>query len=403
MRCRAAPRRARSKIKRTKILSKRITNPLFRWQFKSPEAQHVALVTLTEASEKAAMSSRCEQRRFLAALVAALSRYGAKVITIDKYYSVDACAEDGPGGANEIFRTALNQVAVPVVVGILTKGSEESGLVQGDCEQTEASFNFAMPADGLSPALVRHRVQAGMLRLNSNLLKIPLSWWVSDHGKDVQLKTLSLVSAEQADSSLESRPEIAGLLRTNEHPFGSFSETLPTWSAMDVLCGADKEGASRWSNCQGVSYTPPKFAGKVVVIGEEGPEIDVKEFPGGKMRYGAEVQADYIEALLQGHYVRSLASRWDFAMTVIFVIGTIVADALLAKKRTSEGGAFAFSLCLYLALLGLSLYLFRVHFLFTPIFFLASTGMVFLLLTQMTLLVVHLIYERSPKEYTHEA
>ena len=188
-------------------------------------------------------------------------------------------------------------------------------------------FDFATEA-GLSK--VQERVRAGLTRLNMNAAKIPLRWWVFGSDEAVasnQTEAEPGFAFQAAQAWIDKRNADAGAgaraypdlkddsrlqvyLKHEEHPyatFTSFKGPSLVWSAMDVLCNGP-EGAALldWKplTCgDRVAHSPMegKFTGKVVVIGEN-IASDVKVVR-GLPEFGVDLQANYIEALLNGHYV----------------------------------------------------------------------------------------------------
>ena len=202
-------------------------------RFTDKPTHPVALITLTPASEPlSVITNTCEGRRFFTALVPALRRLGASVIAIDKFYSEGACEDSA---VNRSFNSTLNGVGIPVVVGQATQRAPEENLAYADCLVLTPPFDFSPAGKSSGPG----NVQSGLTRLNENTLQIPLGWpalasaTATDPGKPKI--TFSLQAAEKADATLATDPRLQHLIEDNQHPFATFDDRIPTWSARSMF------------------------------------------------------------------------------------------------------------------------------------------------------------------------
>jgi hypothetical protein len=298
--------------------------PLMRLKFRSSYPKNKVLVLpLTEGEEPgdvpaSAIENPCEGRRFMAGLVDRLSAYGPNVIAIDRYYNDDdRCPESS--GANDVLRMALSSAPVSsqnqgqnsvtaVVVGLdsgkATQEKEKS--TGGNCLIEKRAL--PLKAVQIPPGRVARTVHMGLARMNSDVLRIPLRWWLTPSTEepsheDRPVNGFALAAYTQAaiPMSAEERAKadeeiplsrypagLASLLRHDEHPYASFpKEPPPEVSPADLLC-ADKDGLDflrryllgihqpqatipanaghpEQAYCKGAK-TLPSLAGKVVVI-----------------------------------------------------------------------------------------------------------------------------------------
>ncbi len=310
--------------------------------FKLPvgEARHVALVTITEGIEPLeVINNTCENRRFISSLVHELDLLGAKVIAVDQSYSIGSCNVDT---INDTFRTALEGAHAPLIVG--EKTHKRSDQVEGgDCLIEDPQFRFMTSSAGAASSR-RENVTFGSLVLNADVRKIPLTWPVfpsisaSENQKLTTVKHngFSYDAAQQADSTILQDKNIQYFVANDEHPFTSFVQTFPTWSAMDILCygpGKTVAGHPEWGACENIPHTPFNFDGKVIVVGDH-IESDFKPGDGG--HYGMDLQAEYIEALLDRRYVGTVPWYVDDGAIVLFVLLAVLCEAM-SVRRTPTG------------------------------------------------------------------
>lgn len=343
----------------------------------------------------------------MAALLKSLGHFHPKVIAIDKFYSAGSCQDQK---SNEKFINAISnastQGGIQLVVGQATQERSDVVGKDTDCLVQTPAFDFNRVAKLREP----HLVQGGVTRLNENTLKIPLRWWVfaSDtalgklqgdgESAGQQTDSFSLQAAQRMeprllDPSSPDSSELWAMAKNYEHPFARFSgRPIPSFGAMDILCGnqAEAKRIYRSLDClqasrSGADFT--SFRGKTLVIGEH-VESDKRSFP-GQDRYGVDLQASYIEALLDKSYVQQ-ARNLDLALLILFVAGTCGIEIWArTHKDLTEQQALGWNAFLFLLLTGVSLLLLEVKGYFTPAFFLAFSGILFLLTTQGILLLLH--------------
>ncbi len=339
---------------------------LLRLNFPAYETRQVAVVTLTEGIEPTRIfRDTCANRAFMSALIHTLGDHSVKVIAIDQSYSPDSC--DNATINNKLRQVAETSVA-PIVVGEHA-GIRNDSAKDADCLVETPTFDFLhlepVPPGSPQPASQtdsskqhvhflrlksahpanpqpagqavssKQNVHFGLLRLNDNSLKIPLSWWifppgasVEEHPQAPQKKDgLALQTAKLAGLGTESARSLEKLESANEHPYADFVQDLPKWSAIDLLCyGKSHVDAAQLKPAEcsnNIAHTPfDKLSGKVVFIGNH-IDTDRKPFLDGE-QYGVDLHAMYAEALLDNRFLRPAPSWLDdgsvFALLFIMVV-----------------------------------------------------------------------------------
>ena len=301
------------------------------------EQGHVALLTLSRPDVPLNFfRNACDGRRLFSLLIPSIASYGPRVIAIDKFYSEDACADQS---INDNFRQVINQVArtIPVVVGLAAQEPEPSAEKNpnGDCLTLIQPLGFTGPFRATRVS-TPGQVHLGLTRLNENTLQVPLAWAVRDAGdkKLTLIPGFALTAAEQADQSLARNSYITRYAAEPEqrhHPFASFAKGMPSWSVMDILCSSPDDilSAHHLGTCVGRRKQSVSLEDKVVVIGEHVPS-DLQPFPGGS-KYGMELQASYIDALVSRRFLRELPYGWDW-LEVFVTVAIPVALELFGER-----------------------------------------------------------------------
>ena len=365
--------------------------PLMQLRYHAPALRSVRLLSLKPSELSPNLfSNPCDGRKFLTVLIPVLAAQHARTIVIDRYFSAGACDDDDPDNriANDAFRAALNGAGVPpVVVGQRTREKEGNATDEGDCVVLVQPFDFHQRSTGTSTSTstARDNVSTGLTLLNSDLRKIPLSWWVlptpdpdrPDGEKAKRTPGLAFAALQQSDPDVAADPYLAQLDERNEHPFGAFAREVPETSALDVLCESGQASvviARKWGTCVGRSQVPLLLSGKIVVVGDENPDTDLHSF-GSTQLYGAQLQANYIEALLQNRYVHPVRAKWDWMLVVLAFLITGIIEIAESEQWwgfTQRRAVWA-NLCLLLCLAAFGLMMFSIGYL-APLLFLAFVG-----------------------------
>ncbi len=402
--------------------------PLMRLKFRSSYPQNKVLVLPLTAGQEpgdvpaSAVENPCEGRRFMAGLVDRLTAYGPSVIAIDRYYNDDdRCAESD--GANDALRVALSsaqtsgQNSVPAVVVGLDSGKatrERASSSDGNCLIEKRALR--LETDRIPPGRVARTVHMALVRMNSDVLRIPLRWWLTPsveepRNEDRPVNGFALAAYTQAaiPMSADERAKadqgiplsrypagLRSLLSQDAHPYASFpKDPPPQVSPADLLC-ADKDGLDflrryllgihtpqatipadaghpEQEYCKGTKPLP-SLKGKVVVIGVRQEDVDTHDFPGGE-RYGVDLQAEYIDALLDNRYMKTAPAWLDWGLTLLLCVLLLGLEVMPEYATAKWWVALVWDVGATGGVMLLSIISLEAGY-FTPVFWLACSGVV---------------------------
>lgn len=327
-------------------------------------ASHVRIVSLNRTPEGDRITGNvCEARKFLSLLIPAIRSAGPDAIVIDWSNSPTSCADKLANDAYEaaVAKCLTGSPSVPVVVGRSTLNQEE--LKEEDPEAWKRLPRGALGGGrfiALSDLFDGKKydgkeVQSGLMRLNCDVRKIPLSWpvyprleaAVSGAGTDSQ-EALSLVAirasnhAEALETSTLSR-----LYRNNSHPFATLisEDKLVPVHAIDLLCGYPPEEGKSYETCtpgDAVKEKLQKLHGKIVLISDFSNTKDQYETPVGSL-HGVYLHASYIESLLhgEGYYLKPVHLIWQILVSLAWFA---VVESIFHRCREEPLLALALSL-----------------------------------------------------------
>lgn len=307
-------------------------------------SETTALVLIGEHAPPDVYFNVCAGRRYMAAVLNALATANIKAIAIDKYYVEGGCPESD-SHSNQGLREAIQKSRVPIVVGQPTHAAQ-----QGDasCVETAPMFNFRSGVSQGKSNKPPVEIQAGLLELNADPLKIPLQWPVISHEKR---KNHSSAESEEyrnsfaatallmardhnmwPDLKLDRVAQAMDRLNSNHvDPVGRFQSTIPVIEAADLLCDVETSPGNRSNrdtDCLArLAESRKELENKLVVIGDA-VENDQQPFFDGK-EYGAMLHARYIDALLSGKFMKQVpfwaeATVWLVLVAVLAFISFMV-------------------------------------------------------------------------------
>lgn len=264
---------------------------MMHWRLGTQASGRVAVVFIPEEMTEV-QQNLCRGRAYMARLIDTLVAERPAALVLDKYFSDKSCLAD----ETEKHETALLQRAVqgavaagiPVVVGEAT----------GDLETKQDRTCLVKKTDSLPFA----GTQSGLTKLNRNREQIPLRWRVFDTAlsKAGDPPSFAMRAATvAAGSALEQRVALHG----DRQPYARLDVSIDSVSSGDLLSGKVPSGTLRK---------------KVVVIGSQSRVMD-RWVVLGVARWGYELQADYIDALVSGQYLRAVPSLMVVALLVVFV------------------------------------------------------------------------------------
>jgi|SRR5579863_1515516 len=315
-------------------------------------AQHVAVIVVGKDipsivhdeihSKLSNVSPACNRRIYLADLLRAVSYLSPKVVVLDMWFDPQFCS---PADSQPLW-DSLNQLStqVPVVDGIGSYSLFEirsawpaeladmsrRGL---DLKPTE----LVLIRSSRPPYIENAKISEGVVELDSNPRRIPLSWPVYDSfeagrpGSLRRLDSLSIASVRAFDpnSAVLSRigalaPDGSATASVELPPYTTLlrEADLPITRATDIICSSPRDHF--WETaCQSVGPPrPPQdfaLAGRVVLIGQVGTGGDVHDSPIGNIP-GVTLQAEYIESLLQNRAYKSIPVFYQVAVGFVWLI-----------------------------------------------------------------------------------
>lgn len=293
-----------------------------------PPAKFVAIVMLyrdmprpipPKGLQSARFSTGCERRAYLGRLLRALEAARPKAVVLDMWFEPTSCSDTDSQPLWTVLDELSKQVHVVSGIGTFSPRDATSGWpaelaaaarVGGKLKPTEL---VAMPAVSV-PHLSSEAITEGVVELNADNRKIPLSWPVYDtfasldaDGSPRRVDSLAIAAVRLIDPRNPTLRRIGALdandrpvPSTDPHPYTTFlrEEDLPIMRADQVLC-ASGDSAENCSTNMGAGLNIEElFAGKIVFIGSAGFGDDVHQSLIGDVP-GVVLQANYVESLLQ--------------------------------------------------------------------------------------------------------
>ena len=286
--------------------------------YRPMRSHRVTILALTEGVEPdMVLNNVCEQRRYVARIIKRLGELGASLIVLDKAFGADSCKPGDPGTMELVG--AVENSTTPIVVGVATHAP--AGKVRKSCLVISPSMEFGNKISAQGVPSSDPAVTKGLIRMNADLRKIPINWYVyqTDEGvaakedpRDDTVETLSYTAASIADRHLKDDVRLKAMRERSQHPFTSFieSKNFSRANPLSLLCsGRDKaEIESLYSVKCAANATPDEdVRGQVVIIGDDVPGKD-RHVLFDRDVSGLYLQANYIESLLDDRYLQPVGS-----------------------------------------------------------------------------------------------
>ena len=263
-----------------------------------------AAVVVLEPSRDPSLLNICKQRAFLAALLGAVAKLSPTLIVIDKYFGATSCPLEG--SSTIALQTTIREVgrSIPIVVGRRVDVGKRTGT------HGPEGWPRLLPA---LPLAQDAKIHEGIVNVDQDTRRLPLGWTVqTDDGRVVWRRTLALEAAQIHDPTLlDKSPRLARLIRDHQHPYIGFLslhalETYATFTTDDIFCARPEERHRVKAGCPATAPRDTGYlSGRIALIGEYNMDLDshfsvVGEVPGYIL------QANYVEALLDGRYFRAV-------------------------------------------------------------------------------------------------
>lgn len=322
--------------------------PLAKWALRYTPTPSVAIVYIDPAHDPPdLLTNTCASRAFLARLIPALNALSVHLIVIDKMYSANSCAEQDKTDA---LLAAVQNSKVPIVVGQATHALS-NGTTSTGCLALTDKLDFKTP-----------KALYGLIRLDSDDLKIPLRWPVFTDPADTGSSTpavqpastgappasaalppdsgdsLSLVAAKAVNPNIESDPSVAKLLGAKPiiYPYTTFLN-LPNITALTALCSGEPAQHAPIDGQPGAALCKPwtrpadnldgknlSLDSKIVIVGDLSDQdmkpfpTDLAPFPPGT-RPGVFLHANYVQGLLDHRFLLEIPMPVTLGLMVLYV------------------------------------------------------------------------------------
>jgi hypothetical protein len=311
------------------------------------EARHVAVVTIgadvpagfaivPTSKTPQNLSLVCQRRLYETALLHALSALHPKVIVADMWLDPKGCVD---ADVTNILLDEIAKVDVPLVFCLPTY--DPAALIKGFPAEFAQARKKQPPLRSTElilmpiihpPRSSTNSLSEGTVELNSDNQKIPLSWPVYDGFESVgqpdqpkRRDSLAVAAVRTFDSHNAtlsrfgaSSPNGSPKPSTELHPFTSLlpEEELPIYGAADVLCSHPIDSLRR-EDCRGTAVVGD-LSERIVLIGLAGVGGDVHESSIGNVP-GVVLQANYIEALLDGRVFKPVPIGWQIVAGILWL------------------------------------------------------------------------------------
>jgi CHASE2 domain-containing sensor protein len=296
----------------------------------------------TSKPETAVLPDACRRRIYLGELLKVLASLYPKVVVLDIWFDPELCSDKGITSA---LSDELGQFSkqAPIIVGVPSRNAADL--------QVESPSEFAYMANRKPPLKPTElvlmpvtdlsqqpggRVTVAVVRRDSDVRRIPLSWPVYDgfpeEGANVQPKrrdTISVAAVRALDphhpvlKAIDAlNPDGTWKPSTDSYPYTSLlrEDQFPIERAIDVICSrsTDEFWRAACTRTQVLSVTPDIFRDKIVVIGIVGLGGDIHETALGRLP-GVILQANYIESLLSNRVYKPLPLWVDLLIGAIWL------------------------------------------------------------------------------------
>lgn len=247
----------------------------------------------------------CSQRQFIAKLIGAVATAHPSVIVIDKYFGPTTCTKT-PAGTDALRQAIADAIrgGTPVVVGRYL-----------DRNSLEVSRALSLRMGDSAPI-------EGFINLHQDNRRLSFRWAGKVSNEWFELPTLSVAAAQAHRADLMDDPRFRRIYESRRYPYVSFlsQEQFGSYrmSAIDTLCGPGRRD-SDWMDCRGDKALVNRLHGRVVLLGDNTPELDHHASVIGTVP-GILLQANYVEALLDERVFDELPQWLELLFGIVIAI-----------------------------------------------------------------------------------
>lgn len=298
------------------------------------EARYTALIKFTDRSLPSVLDESCKQRELVQRLLPQLADSGVSLIVIDVAFLKGNCPESPGNSDTAQLIQALSATAERVAIVLSQTSASLDELPEEDALKAR-NHGMAPNAVLLRPLIpvpnmsANSAVLIGLARLNDDISRVPLEWLTYEQQNGVLVDSgprpsIALQAARVYRSAFpDGTRDLDQLTAHGLHPFTRFlpMRKLLSIDAADLLCGTGFEAGGKLV-CNGVenqSGWRQKLRGKIAILGWDGVPKETWQTPVGPMP-GIAIHANFIESLLDSHYLKPISYTWQVIASLIWFI-----------------------------------------------------------------------------------
>lgn len=300
-----------------------------RWSMgpRGTTSRYTAVIGLDQNAFPGAVNDACRQRRIITALLPRLLDSRPSLIVIDLAFLRDSC----PADEHQTWTSDLKQELIAVsdhVPVVVAQSSADLSQVSGREQRELIAQGMPFYALRLKPIIELPQASdlyVGLIRVNRDLRRVPLEWPAYE-GAANSIKYVGMRPSLALQTARIVRSAFPGGLRTVDgfvangvHPYTTLideSEFIQT-SAGDLLCGTEFVRKSCSPELLRAAHT--QLRGKVALVGWVDDNSDIHPSPVGSLA-GLFLQANYVESLLDGRLLHTIALRWQLLLTLVWFV-----------------------------------------------------------------------------------
>lgn len=254
-----------------------------------------------------------EERELIARLIRKVDRAQPSMIVLDFVFLKESCdpPQTGRDSGTEHVTQALQEVAGrrPVIIG-------QEVTIENEELVTKPSIPLDQKA-GIESALVTY---------NKDLRKVPLMWDVRSPGAGSSSDSMDTLAYKTARLYRAAFPDQGKALKdlsdSGRHPYTNFipENKFAEADAFALLCDPQQHSGREWRSCtdaEGDATASGKLKGHIAVVGWRAGDLHhtiIGDMP------GFVIHANYIEALLDEHYLKTIDFRWQLFLSALWFL-----------------------------------------------------------------------------------
>jgi hypothetical protein len=339
----------------TQVFSPTSLYPWTSGWLEKPRTINVAVVTIGKDEPPEVLSDQCTRRAYLADVISGILGITPRAVVIDYAFGQGNCLdEQALPLTRKLLRALIDASHLSVVILGQAAYREEDLETNWPSKFLEMRRRGFGRADLLPLSLpgaftdLNSKVKPGLIQLNSDYRKIPLSWTAFSESDDqfTRMDTLSVAAVKAFSTDRLLLDQIAHLQSAGKHPFTSFAreDQFTIISGADIACAQIDVAKCQVRNMTRFS----SLKDRVILVGFIDPEhnSDIHETLIGTIP-GVILQANYIESLLDHRFLRPV----DWRIQIVVGLVWFALIELLLKQWPGRGWRIVFYPLLTIVLL----------------------------------------------------